>query len=379
MRRRAFLVALLVALLVAVGLTPVQAGPVRAKPIVIAVLDELGITENGVYTPPAAGVTNPLTASLNLASYLLQIGGTTSTYPALRYGSSAGVIEFLRADGSAGAVGIKGTHANGVYFESDDGLTGGECKNSGFRWQTDSGDTEIAGQSETLSLYGKTQVDLGVNGSSVALVGSSGLSVVGDAAFALKDVTSATTPTAGYQGVYSLNTNGLQQLTVKGSTGAVTLATQGYYAGGGHFIVSKNADQTFSNAGETVTWTTETTDQPGGVDVSTYNTRVFTAPAAGVVTVTFKIRGAADADPFDGIVKRWNSSDVEQTGIGDRDDAWFRGDGTNAFTCMWTVIRHMDAGDYLTLQVFTPAGIDLDDGGSNATRAAVAAGFFVPD
>jgi hypothetical protein len=298
---------------------------------------------------------------------LLAFGGTTSTYPALRYGSAAGVIEFLRADGSSGLVKIR--YPSGPVLEFDTtAFNIYSADESAFLGVDDTG---VSVQDTILKNASGTTV--------ASIQTSTSLDVTGAGGIALKDVTSAPTVTAGYHGVYSLNTNGLQQLTVKGSTGAVTLATQGYYAGGGHFIVSKNADQTFSNVGETVTWTTETTDQPGGVDVSTYNTRVFTAPAAGVVTVTFKIRGAADADPFDGIVKRWNSSDVEQTGIGDRDDAWFQGDGTNAFTCMWTVIRHMDAGDYLTLQVFTPSGIDLDDGGSNATRAAVAAGFFVPD
>lgn len=272
--------------------------------------------------------------------------------------------------------------ATSVYAHGYGGMQGGgggvsnpltAALNFGGYDATDVGNVSAAsGTFDAVTVTGTATITDGIT--STATVTSFGKAI------ALKDVTSAPTVEAGYQGVYSLNTNGLQQLTVKGSTGAVTLATQGYYAAGGHFIVSKNADQTFSNVGETVTWTTETTDQPGGVDVSTYNTRVFTAPAAGVVTVMFKARAAVDTDPFVLIVKRFNSSGTEQTGVGDRDDAWFQGDGTNAFTVTCTVIRHMDAGDYLTLQVFTPLlGINLNDGGSNATRAAVAAGFFVPD
>jgi hypothetical protein len=158
-----------------------------------------------------------------------------------------------------------------------------------------------------------------------------------------------------------------------------TIGVSGYYGLTGYFNLSKNADQSFTSSGETVTWTTETTDQPGGVDVAGANTRIFTAPAAGMALVRIKVRAAVDSDPFDAIVKRFNVSSVEQTAPGDRDDEWRLSDATNALTVSTVVLRHMEAGDFLTLQIFTTGTIDLDDGGSNTTRAAVAVGTFVRD
>lgn len=159
-----------------------KGGPIG--PAIRRELDQLGITVAGVYTPPSSGgVSNPMTEDLDAGGYdllnagVVALGGSSSTYPALRYGGSAGLLELLRADGSAGVVGVKGTHANGFYFESDDGATNGECKDSGFRWSTDDGDTEVAGQSETLNLFAKAQVDVGVNGSTIYSVDANGISL----------------------------------------------------------------------------------------------------------------------------------------------------------------------------------------------------------
>ena len=307
-------------------------------------------------------------------SALLRFGGETSTYPAMRYGSSAGYVELLRADGSADFVGIRATHADGMSLESDNGSANVSVDDAAASALFGTNGVKVT----------TSAVELRESGSVVAYVGSQGLSVVGTDAFNLKDVTSAPSVTAGYQGVYSLNTSGLQQLVVKGGSGAVTLATQGYYAAGGYFVVYKSADQTFSSSGEAVTWSGEDADQPGGVDTATYNTRVFTAPVAGTVTVEFKWRFAADADhtvaqPAQVIVRRYNSSDVEQTGRGDRQDHQIFGRGGNITLGMHTLVFHMSAGDYLIAGIAVTNNVDLDDGGSAAATAAICKGLFVPD
>lgn len=48
------------------------------------------------------------------------IGGTTSTFPAMRYGGNAGIITLLRADGSAGSIGFRysGSAGEGLYVDS---------------------------------------------------------------------------------------------------------------------------------------------------------------------------------------------------------------------------------------------------------------------
>jgi hypothetical protein len=170
------------------------------------------------------------------------------------------------------------------------------------------------------------------------------------------------------------------------NAGNITLASSksihidGYYGAGGRFLVYRNADATFTSTGETVSWSGEDQDQPAGVNLGAQPTWIFSAPVAGTAKGLIKVRIAADADPFDLILKRFNSGSVEQTGRGDREDSWFQGDGSNAFTVITPFCRHLDAGDSLRLQVFTPGtDVVIDDGGSAATLGAMVVGHFVPD
>lgn len=143
---------------------------------VIKILDTLGITTGGVYSPvsgwvgtatsaldmggfPITNVDDFVSAGevqttrtstafvVNSATGRLCIGGTLSTHPALRYGSAAGTIEFVRADGSAGATTF--TAASGLTIDGAatiSGVTSATVSPSVSVWSSASGVTLTASQ-----------------------------------------------------------------------------------------------------------------------------------------------------------------------------------------------------------------------------------------
>lgn len=145
--------------------------------------------------------------------------------------------------------------------------------------------------------------------------------------------------------------------------------------------IRKTADQTFTNTGETVTWDTEDEDEPAGIDLAGANTKVFTAPGAGLLDITFSARWAADADAERWLIaKRFNSSNTQ---VERMDNNIYRTD--SAAQAQYQVFRcvfKMDDGDYVTLQGFVPGGtIDFDDVAgtlANGGNAAYARGFWWP-
>ena len=293
---------------------------------------------------------------------LLAIGGTgASTFPALRYGSSAGVIETLRADGTAGSVTVRPSSGNTLSFE---GVS----------------DIQVNGITyvDRLEALNDGAIDL----EGTAYVGSgSALHVTGSGGLTLKDV-SAPSVTAGYQGLYSLNTSGLQQLVVKGGSGAVTLATQGIYAAGAHVALARTSDQTFTNASENISWSSASVNQWSLHDNATAPTKAITAPVAGVFRFWVAPRWAVNStDTVRSVyVRRYNSSDSLQQSVV-KQEYWAV--GVVAQNQLANFELHMGAGDYILVQGYIPdmdgtPSLDMDDAGAGAP-ACTLEGFFVPD
>ena len=308
------------------------------------IIDDTGVSVNG--------------SLLANSTATVQFGGTTSTYPAMRYGSGTGVIEFVRADGSDGVTYLQGPAGQSIALALEGGANVA-CDSTGVTLQNPAQDA-------------------------VAIVGSRGLSVGIDSGYslALKDQTSAPSVTAGYQGVYSLNTSGLQQLVVKGGSGAVTLATQGYYAAGAHVSLKRTTDQTFTNAGEAISWSSATVNQGSLHDNSGAPTKVITAPAAGVFRFWVQARWQTNnTDVMRGvIIRRYNSSGTEQQAVV-KLEYWANINAAHHQLANFEL--HFSAGDYLIVFGYVPdadgsPSLDMDDAGAGAT-ACTLEGFFVPD
>ena len=105
-----------------------KGGPIG--PAVVRELNRLGITVNGVYTPPSSGLSNPLTADLS-------VGGNLIT--------------------------------------SVDGTAQLELVNNFAALRDSSGSSEVTASATGLDLTGHSQVEVSINGSGVGTFNSSGL------------------------------------------------------------------------------------------------------------------------------------------------------------------------------------------------------------
>lgn len=134
-----------------------KGGPIG--PAVVRELNRLGITVNGVYTPPSSGLSNPLTADLDADAYSLldvgqiNFGPATVSTPAIRAVSGAnGTYELVRADGTGAAMAVRASHSGGVYYESAD---------SANYVRPHSGGVDVVAGSGTLSLDADTVLGSG--------------------------------------------------------------------------------------------------------------------------------------------------------------------------------------------------------------------------
>ncbi len=130
----------------------------------------------------------------------------------------------------------------------------------------------------------------------------------------------------------------------------------------------KTADQTFTGAAEKCTWDVEDVDEANGCNLASSNTKIFTAPTAGILELTFRVRWTALTTSGDFrwmIFKRFNSSDVVQERW-DMNRAWRDDIGQASNQCEPVQIK-MAAGDYVELQGFN--GTIDDVGGTLSTGA----------